>query len=380
MQIEDFDNSHILESGFRAEEPEDSKTTPCAQICVYCGETVPADQLRKHASRHDRQEKFDLLLNADSVFAFTAKEKSYLYYVFTGCKDKEIAQKMGIPEVSARRMRNQFNNRMRQARGLLLLDDLLGDSLKRRKKKKPEPERTRIPSLDEAFNVLDEAFNVLAFYPTKRALHEAGLLHPTSILVVYKRDPETGEPAFLVVDKADKLGAGDDVSPVASALDVLGGHVREEDFPIVDGDEGLEHTYVRNPLPLAPVVFWNCARRELARELVSPSQPEENLTLWFTDRYRDEPGAGKNNEISWVFLCRYTNGTQHLLNVPGEVRIKDDWIDSIGESVSRTYVGRFWRLSELIREVDAHPEQTNDGLRRVIKRLSEEPKLLDKLE
>ena len=100
----------------------------------------------------------------------------------------------------------------------------------------------------------------------------------------------------------------------------------------------------------------------------------------FTDRYRDEPGAGKNNEISWVFFCRYTNGTQHSLNVPGEVRIKDDWIDSIGESVSRTYVGRFWRFGELIRQVDAHPEQANDGLKRVLKRLSEEPELLNMLE
>ena len=371
MQIDDFDSTHILESGFRADEAEDANAASGAQICIYCGERVPADQQKKHASRHGRQEKFDLLLNADSVFAFTAKEKSYLYHVFAGLKDKEIAQKMGIPEVSARRMRNQFHNRMRQARGLLLLDELLGDSLKRRKKKKPEPERTRIPSLDESFSVL-------TFYPTKRALHEAGLLHPTSILVVYKRDPKTGEPAVLVVDKADKLGAGDDTSPVASALDVLGGHVREEDFPLIGDGSGAVGTYTGKPIPVDPVL-WNCARRELARELVSPSQPEENLTLWFTDRYRDEPGAGKNNEISWVFFCRYTNGTQHLLNVPGEVRIKDDWIDSIGESVSRTYVGRFWRLSELARQVDAHPEQANDGLRRVLKRLSEEPELLDKL-
>ncbi|MEA4939706.1 MAG: hypothetical protein VB091_08995 [Christensenella sp.] len=372
MQIYDFDSSHILESGFRADEPEDTNAVSGAQICIYCGERVPADQQKKHASRHGRQEKFDLLLNADSVFAFTAKEKSYLYHVFAGLKDKEIAQKMGIPEVSARRMRNQFNNRMRQARGLLLLDELLGDSLKRRKKKKPESERTRIPSLDEAGNVL-------AFYPTKRTLHEAGLLHPTSILVVYKRDPKTGEPAFLVVDKADKLGAGDDASPVASALDVLGGHVREEDFPLNSGASDAEGAFAGKPIPVDPVL-WNCARRELARELVSPSQPEENLSLWFTNRYRGTHAEGTNNEISWVFFCRYTNGTQHLLNVPGEVRIKDDWIDSIGESVSRTYVGRFWRLGELIRQVDAHPEQANDGLKRVLKRLSEEPELLDKLE
>ncbi len=371
MRIEDFDNTKILESGFRTEEPEYGQTPNPGYVCVYCGEAVPADQMKRHASRHGRQEKLDLLLNADSVFGFTAKEKRYLAEVFAGRKDKEIAQRMGIPEVSARRMRNLLNNRMRQARGLLLLDELLGDSLKRRKKKKPEPERTAIPSLDEAYNVL-------AFYETKRALHEAGLLHPTSILVVYKRDPETGEPAFLVVNKADQLGAGEDASSIPAALDLLGGHVREEDFPLADGAEDNERSYVRKPLPFE-TVLWNCARRELARELVSPSQPEENLTLWFTDRYGKHK-EGTNNEISWVFLCRYTNGTQHLLNVPGEVRIKDDWIDSIGESVSRTYVGRFWRLSELSREVTAHPEQANDGLRRVIKHLSEKPTLLDKLE
>jgi hypothetical protein len=372
MQIEDFDHTEVLESGYRTEEPEHGQAQNPEHVCIYCGEPVPADQLKKHASRHGRQEVFDLLLNADSVFGFTAKEKRYLADVFAGRKDKEIAERMGIPEVSARRMRNQLNNRMRQARGLLLLNELLGDSLKRRKKRKPEPERTRIPSVDEDGNVL-------AFYPTKRALHEAGLLHPTSILVVYKRDPETGEPAFLVVDKADKLGAGDGASPIASALDVLGGHVREEDFPLTDDTLVEKHIFAEHPDSVNPVL-WNCARRELARELVSPSQPEENLAFWFIDRYRGPHAEGINNEISWVFLCRYTNGTLRSLNVPGEVRIKDDWIDSIGESVSRTYVGRFWRLSELVREVDAHREQTNDGLRRVLERLSKEPRLLDKLE
>ena len=371
MQIDDFDNAQILKSGFRTEEPEHGQAKNNEHVCIYCGETVPADQLKKHASRHTQQEQFDLLLNADSVFAFTAKEKRYLSDVFAGRKDKEIAQRMGIPEVSARRMRNQLNNRMRQARGLLLLDELLGDSLKRRKKRKPEPERTAIPSLDEAGNVL-------AFHATKRALHEAGLLHPTSILVVYKRDPETGEPAILVVDKADQLSAGEDASAIPAALDVLGGHVREGDFPMADGEEDMERAYAGKPLPFEPVL-WNCARRELARELVSPGQPNENLSFWFTDRYSGAHAEGVNNELSWVFLCRYSNGTLRSLNVPGEVRIKDDWIDSIGESVSRTYVGRFWRLSDLSREVTAHPEQANDGLKRVLKRLSEQPELLKKL-
>ena len=372
MQIEDFDNTQILNSGYRTEEAEHGQAKSPAHVCIYCGETVPADQLKKHAVLHSRQEKFERLLNADSVFGFTAKEKRYLADVFAGLKDKEIAQRMGIPEVSARRMRNQLNNRVRQARGLLLLDELLGDSLKRRKKKKPEPEQMAIPSLDEAGNVL-------AFHATKRALHEAGLLHPTSILVVYKRDPETREPAILVVDKADQLSAGEDASAIPAALDVLGGHVREEDFPLVDGAEDIARAYAGKPLPFE-TVLWNCARRELARELVSPSQPEEALSFWFADRYSGQHAEGVNNELSWVFLCRYTNGTLNSLNVPGEVRIKDDWIDSIGESVSRTYVGRFWRLGDLTREVIAHPEQANDGLSRVLKRLSEEPDLLNALD
>ena len=107
MQLEDFDKTQVLESGFREKEIEKKDTSK--KTCIYCGVEVPCDSLRQHALMHTDQEKFDLLLHADSVFAFTAKEKLYLNYVFSGYKDKEIAPKMGIPEVSARRMRNQFN-------------------------------------------------------------------------------------------------------------------------------------------------------------------------------------------------------------------------------------------------------------------------------
>ncbi|HRV98984.1 MAG TPA: hypothetical protein P5201_10355, partial [Aminobacteriaceae bacterium] len=79
------------------------------------------------------------------------------------------------------------------------------------------------------------------------------------------------------------------------------------------------------------------------------------------------------------FLCQYKNGTLSKLNVPGEVRIKDDWIDSIGEPVSRTYVGRFWRFSDIRREVETHPEHANDGLKRVLEQLSENPDLFSAL-
>ncbi len=118
-------------------------------------------------------------------------------------------------------MRNLFNNRIRQARGLLLLDELLEGNLKRRKKKKPQKEKTRMPSIDDRGIIQ-------AFHPTKRALHEAGLLHATSIIVIVKRDPETGEPALLIVDKADRQVSSEDGLPTAVALDVLGGHVREK--------------------------------------------------------------------------------------------------------------------------------------------------------
>ena len=96
------------------------------------------------------------------------------------------------------------------------------------------------------------------------------------------------------------------------------------------------------------------------------------------EEYMADTDPGDSN-VTFEVSGDYANGTLNSLNVPGEVRIKDDWIDSIGESVSRTYVGRFWRLGELTREVKAHPEQANDGLKRVLKRLSEEPDLLKAL-
>lgn len=370
MQIDDFDSAEILESGYRKKEAAGKQAEKSAGVCIYCGEEVPAGARRTHAAQHSRKEKFELLLHADSVFSFTGKEKRYLHYVFSGYSDKEIAQLMGIPEVSARRMRNLFNNRIRQARGLLLLDELLDGKLKRRKKKKPEKTNARMPSIDEKGIVN-------AFYPTKRALHEAGLLHATSIIVVFKRDPETGEPAFLIVDKSDKQVASGDGLP-AAMLDVLGGHVREEDFPPVPGEEDVARAYAGRSFPFE-TVLWNCARRELSRELVSPDQGDASLSFWFEDRYCGKHPEGINSEISWVFLCRYQNGTLNKLNAPGEVRVKDDWIDSIGESVSRTYVGRFWRLSEIRSEVAAHPEQANDGLKRVLERLSKNPDLLSRL-
>jgi hypothetical protein len=368
MQIDDFDSTKILESGFRKKGNAEKRTEKPDDVCIYCGETVPCDSLRQHAAQHSRQEKFDLLLHADSVFSFNNKEKRYLNYVFSGYKDKEIARLMGIPEVSARRMRNLFNNRMRQARGLLLLDSLLEGKLKRRKKKKAEKINARIPSIDEQGIVQ-------AFYPTKRALHEAGLLHVTSIIVVVKRDPETGEPAFLIVDKADKQVSTGNGLP-AAMLDVLGGHVREEDFPPVRGEGDIGHAYTGQPLPF-DTVLWNCAQRELSRELVSPSQDGASLSFWFENRYSGKHAEGINREISWVFLCRYQNGTLDKLNAPGEVRVKDDWIDSIGESVSHTYVGRFWKLSDIQNKVSEHPEQVNDGLKRVLEQLSKNPGLCD---
>ena len=367
MKLEDFDKSQVLESGFREKESESSDAP--FMSCIYCNEDVPFDSLKEHTKLHTNHEKFDILLHADSVFAFTAKEKRYLNYVFHGYKDKAIAQKMGIPEVSARRMRNQFNNLMRQARGLLLLNDLLGDKLKRRKKEKALKGGTEIPSIDDLGIVQ-------AFHPTKHIVHEKGLLHATTIIVVIKNDPETGEPAFLVVDKADKQSGYDTLA--VSALDVLGGHVRREDFFHMPSEEYVAETFVGKPLPLESIM-WNCARRELSRELISPCQSDESLSFWFENRYTGIHAEGTNNEISWVFLCEYKNGTQNKLNVPGEVRVKDDWINSIGEQVSRTYVGRFWRLSDIQNEVAAHPEHVYDGLKRVIQKLSDDPTVYESL-
>ncbi len=371
MRVEDFDLSQILTSGYRKTEYTQTQSMNPTSVCIYCEAEIPDEELNRHAMLHSRKEQFELLLNADSIFAFTNKEKRYLHFVFEGYKDKKIAQLMDIPEVSARRMRNQFNNRIQQARGLLALDALFGSALKRRKKQKSENDRSMIPALNEQGIIQ-------AFYPTKRALHEAGLLHATSIIVVVKRDPESGEPALLVVDKADKQISTYDGQSVYALLDVLGGHVREEDFPPVPGQEEIRLAYTGQRLPFE-TVLWNCATRELSRELISPSQDETSLSFWFEDRFCGKHVEGINHEISWVYLCRYQHGTLDKLNMPGEVRVKDDWIDSLGELVSRTYVARFWRLREIQSEVAAHPEQANDGLKRVLAQLSQNPRLLDVL-
>lgn len=364
LRTNDFDSIRTLSGGFRLEaEPENGDKKPNS-VCIYCDKAVSPDDMASHLSQHTDAERFQTILHADSIFGFTAKEKSYLSLVFAGYKDEEIAAKMGIPAVSARRMRNQFNNQMRMARGLLAMGDLLGDKLKRRKKEKSKKQGTEIPSLDKAGTVT-------ALYNTKRELHGDGALHMTTIIAVVKRDPETTEPALLIVDKGDQKTTLGETE--ISALDLLGGHLRTCDLGGIDPGD-----IIGNPLPI-DAAMWSCARRELERELVSPAQAPENLHFWFEDRYTGENAEGVNNELSWVFFCRYS-GTLDKLNTPGEPRVKDDWIDSIGAETSRTYVGRFWRLSEIMEEAARKPKSINDGLMRVLTRLKSDKALTKALD
>ena len=359
MKISDFDDLSVLLRGFRGTEKDHIST------CIYCEKEVPIEDMPAHLEQHGDSEIFQIYLQADSIVLFTAKEKQYLSLAFLGDNDKIIAEKMGIPHVSARRMRNEFKNQIRQARRLLAMAKLFGNKLDRQMRSEPTQLHTEIPAIDEAEKVLH-------FCKTKRELHQNGSLHPTSIIVVVKKDPETGSPAILVVDKASKTMALGEDNTVFIIYDVLGGHVRLCDWDI-KLDKGFDCSKLIGQAFPKEEAMWNCSRRELRRELVSPKQSDESLSFWFEDRHTGENDEGINNELTWCFLCRYQNDASTELNTPGEVRIKDDWIDSIGRTTSHTYVGRFWRIPELREELNKSNVKALDGLERILKKLEEDP-------
>jgi hypothetical protein len=174
------------------------------------------------------------------------------------------------------------------------------------------------------------------------------------------------------VDKANKTMTLSKEDQSHIKYDVLGGHVRVCDWD-AKLDKGFNYKQlISKPFPKSDVM-WNCAKRELARELVSPKQSDDDLSFWFEDRYTGKNDEGINSEITWSFLCRYRNDASAELNRPGEVRIKDDWIDSIGKSTSHTYVGRFWRIPELREELKKPTVKAYDGLERVLNMLEDDP-------
>ena len=370
LKITDFDDLQILLNGYREEvsEGENGSGTPIKQ-CIYCEKDVPSEDMEQHLTQHSDSEKFQIYLQADSIVTFTAKEKKYLTLAFGGDDDKAIAKKMGIPEVSARRMCSEFKNQIRHSRRVHAMSALLGSNLDRQKRSESIPLHTELP-------VLDESEIVQGFCKTKRELHERGALHATSQIVIVKR-LETGEPAILVVDKANQTMTFGDEDPFIVIYDILGGHVRVCDWPFaLEKNSNRKKLFdAKNLIGTAfekEKVMWACGRRELARELISPKQRDDNLSFWFEDRYTGKNDEGINNELTWVFLCRYHNdvpAAAKQLNIPGEVRIKDDWIDSIGRTTSHTYVGRFWRIPELREELKKPTIRALDGLERVLKKL-----------
>ncbi|MDL2232356.1 hypothetical protein LJC63_02080 [Ruminococcaceae bacterium OttesenSCG-928-L11] len=374
MKITDFDNLQILTDGYREEEKtDDDGTKKQIHRCIYCEKEIPLTDMPAHLAQHSDSEKLAIYLHADSIITFTAKEKKYLSLAFLGDDDKTIAAKMGIPEVSARRMGGEFRNQIRHSRRVLAMTKLLGNNLDRQKRSESIPIHTEMP-------VLDEAGMVKGFCKTKRELHESKALHGTTLIVVVKK-LETG-PAILVVDKGNQKISFNEDDLFLTVYDVLGGHVRvcdwatelDRKFGYNELDKQYDyHELIDKPFPKEKAM-WACAQREQKDELISPKQSNESLSFWFEDRYTGQNDEGVNDEITWVFLCRYQNANpaaSKQLNISGEVRIKDEWIDSIGRTTPHTYVGRFWRIPDLREELKKPTVKALDGLERVLKKLDD---------
>lgn len=335
-------------------------------VCLCCDQRLAPEAIDAHLEGHTDAEKFELLVNADSVFGFNATQKAFLQLLFSqGLKDKEIGRLLGLSPSTAQRIRNGFIAGLREARGMLLLNDLLGNALQRRGYTSGIQENLQLPALNE------EGI-VRGFYSTKRQIHAAGLLHPTTIILVAMPDSGTGEPSLLVVDKGDQQ-LSSDVTPLAlHAYDLLGNHVRRADAPTMA---------LSQPFPWEEAM-WNCARNQLDEELsvytpgkTSLPLDEGHLFHLYTDRYTGPSTEGENNENSWVLVFRFP---PELYHDETDIRLEDDWVDTLGGAKERKYVCKFWPLRDILREVVEKPGDALDGIRRVLGRLESDPELMRK--
>ena len=305
------------------------------------------------------QEKLAFLTNADSLFGFSALEKAYLMKVFEGKNDAQIAGELHIPLSTSKWMRNEFLSKMRQARGMLMIESILDGKMSRREYRRPARKADELP-------FFDDKYIIRGFCREKRQLHDAGLFHATVIIIVAKRLPETGEMMILVSDKADQLPASGKDTAVRHAYDLIGGHIKRIDAPMEIGD----------PFPFERAME-SAARRELSAELVlrKSKHDPDRLDRLYVDRHQGPLGGGTNHELSWVYLYPVLP-SDTVFHTPGGVRIRDDWIDSIGEKVIRYYPGRFYSVPEIAAEIDKNPSDANDALTRVLEHMKMDNDLL----
>jgi|GEM_PF-2747393 len=330
-------------------------------VCLWCGENVNSEAAAEtHAAdNHPVNERFRTLLGADSLLKFTPEEKALCALLFNEKDQKAIARKLGISYNSVRVKRSKlyYNEYIRSKAVYMLFDLIFSNQPKRLYNKKPRDKFLDLSHIP-CFSALDS--KITRFALNKEDLHTSFALyeyiHATVIILVAKR-LSNSELFFLVCDKSgyNMENFSKEFFPIRKRYDCLGGHVERRD--LLDGENYVSDT-----------AFKNAAQRELKEELYlrKASIEPDKLQYLFPISYNnsDSVSGRYNNEVSNVYL--------YIIPEEADARVREKYIDSIGETVKLELPIRYFTYKELT-EMFESGECFCDGLGRVVSHFIENP-------
>ena len=344
--------------------------------CLWCGKTFSREAAAEThvADYHKENERFGILLGADSILKFTPEEKALCALLFNEQDQKSIAGKMGMSHSAVRVKRSNlyYGEYIRSKIAYLLFEMIYSNQPKRAYTRK---EKDDLHKLSHIPYFVAQNLNVTGFAPNKEELHTSAALsehvHATVIILVAKR-LSNGELHFLTCDKSgyNMENFTERIFPIRNQYDCLGGHVERQD--IIGGEyTGRDSLAAKDTLGghrIKDEWFLRAAQRELKEEcyLRKASLAPEKLQYLFRINYKSsDPASGRyNNEISSVYL--------YIIPQEADARVREEYIDTIGMTVKLELPIRYFTFNELV-EAFRSPESFCDGLGRVVSHLIENP-------
>jgi len=335
--VSEFD-IEVLQNGYYQEDD--------AYCCVWCqAQYMKQSDIKAHIKeKHSASDCFYEMLNADSLLDYSYSEKAILMAMYEGKNPEVLADKLQIKPATIRSIRrNLFVRYHRTKLEYLVLQNSFQQRPKRKYTKMQKDKSTMLVTIDSNQNITGQY--------TKAEVHNplSYKYHPTVIILPFVKTANGLE--ILVANKNHKVNRhtlSQDEGEEAY-WDVCGGHVESQDLR--PGQTRLDEE-----------VFRCCAKRELMEELVLKEKQLETIDLCgplIIEEYgpASMPDKTINHELSAVF--------GYLLDSVSGVKIQDDYIDTLGNHVTRSFTTRLIPLGKLLWQYQTRPQNFMDGLGRV---------------
>ncbi|MCL2136131.1 MAG: hypothetical protein FWH40_01190 [Coriobacteriia bacterium] len=332
-------------------------------VCIWCNaEFESVDEAQAHIKGHTPEDRFEILMNADSLISYSTLEYWVLMEMFRGKEPIEISEELQINPSSVRGARQNFFNETARAKIVLMLLNLITDKQKPLRKYSRAVGSDEVQLKDQKLAV-DEDNRVTALYNITE-LHRKPIKHATTLILLTDITAE-GDLLFLCVDKARK-SYGKNIEN-RHLWDCMGTHLGASDVLTISDDKGVIGT------KLQAEHFRNAAIRDLEETLrvahlkIDPSQ----LAFMFTDEYQGTSlyGAGINHEITDVFSYR--------IDTSRNIKVWDEYIDSLGGRVKKQFRMKKMSYIELLAEYKAG--NLMDGLARVVTAFEQDQSYLERI-